>query len=476
MIIRCERCSTLYDLDETLLAPEGSSVQCVKCQAVFSASPPKPGAAAASQVVPPAPPPPRPASPSGVPSGSARSADAPRPARAGPNIYRRPQPPPTGAPPPRHRGRAGAPPRDAVSAMDARLRNLARWKLAAAPLGAVLLLLLVYGAWSSWKRQPDPESQRQRTEAMALITQDDGASLARAVELLDAVQQGDHASNGSVGERGLAMALLAAALADEAEPLDERLAAASAEKARLERERPPGFEDAQRALAMEVTRLEVELAPMRRQFEVATSRASEELKALAARPKGAVDAARGQAVLAVLHSDAEELRRATEVLRATGNEGWADLMELWLAARRDGAARDLAIPKLVALVGAHPELIRARFVLARALMSAGRREEAISTLVSLLAANPRHERAQRLRSQLAVPRLIQPPPPPPTPPRPAWIPRPAPQSVPAAPPAPVLPPPALSPEPPLPPEPKPLETKLPEPKPLETKLPDPTAG
>jgi len=39
VIIRCERCSTVYELDEALLAPEGSPVQCTRCQAVFTARP-----------------------------------------------------------------------------------------------------------------------------------------------------------------------------------------------------------------------------------------------------------------------------------------------------------------------------------------------------------------------------------------------------------------------------------------------------
>jgi hypothetical protein len=373
--------------------------------------------------------------------------------------------------------------------MDARLRSLARWKLAAVPLGAVLLLTLGYGAWSAWKRRPDPETQRQRTEAMALITQDDAASLARALELLDAIQQGDRASNGAAGERGLARALLATALADETEPLGERLAAALAEKTRLEREQPPGFEDAQRVLALELTRLEVELAPKRQALEAAKARASEELKALAARPKGVSDAAGGQAVLAVLDSNAEEVQRAAGLLRASRADGWADLVELWLAVRRGGAARDQAIPKLVALVGAHPELIRARFVLARALQSAGRREEASSTVGGLLAANPRHERAQRLRAQLAVPPVVQPAPPPPPPPRPVWIPRPASQPAPAAAniatPAPAVVSPAAGDQPVAPapapaapevvappPPPPPPRPKLPEP----DRVPDPTEG
>jgi tetratricopeptide (TPR) repeat protein len=358
--------------------------------------------------------------------------------------------------------------------MDARLRNLARWKLAAVPLGIILLLLLAYGAWSVWKRRPDPEMQRLRAEAMALISQDDAASLARAVELLDAIQQGDHASSSAAGERGLALALLAVAVADEAEPLGERLAAASAEKARLEREQPPGFEDAQRALAMEVTRLGVELSQRRQDLLALRSRAAADLKGLAVEAKGAADAARGQGVLAVLDSNTAEVRRTSALLRAAGPDDWADLVELWLAVRGDEAARDQAIPRLVALSSAHPELVRARFVLARALVSAGRREEAISTVGRLLAANPRHERAQRLRSQLVVAPSVQlaaPPPPPEPVQRPLWIGRPPPQPLAAAaaanvaspapppPPQPVefepVSPPAETPAPPLPPAPKP---------------------
>jgi len=327
--------------------------------------------------------------------------------------------------------------------MDARLRSLARWKLAAVPLSVVALLGAAYLGWSAWRRLPDPEFQRQRAQAMALINQDDAASLARALELLDLIQQGDRASRGADGERGLARALLATAHAEEVEPLVERLAAASAEKARLEREQPPGAGDALRALAMEITRAEVELAPRRQKLEALRSRAAEELQAVAVVKGEADGAARGQAVLAVLASDTDGVEAAAARLRQAGPDAWADLGELWLAVRQDGAARDRAIPKLVSLAGAHPELIRARFVLAGAQLSAGRREEAITTVGLLLAANPHHERAQRLRSKLASPPPAPPAPPAPIIPRPtqAVTPRPAPQ--PAAPAATSAAPPAV---------------------------------
>ena len=41
MLIRCESCSTVYQLDESLLPPGGAPVQCTRCQHVFTAFPPQ---------------------------------------------------------------------------------------------------------------------------------------------------------------------------------------------------------------------------------------------------------------------------------------------------------------------------------------------------------------------------------------------------------------------------------------------------
>lgn len=494
MIIRCERCSTLYDLDETLLAPQGSPVQCARCQAVFTAVPNRPGAPATPPATPSAPleSPPAPGATTAGPSPAEVSTVAPRRPPPGPNIYRRPQPAAAPAAPVRGRARAGAPPRDAVSAMEARLRAAGRWKLALVPVAVLAAAGLAYAGWSVLKRLPDPESQRQQAEAMALLSLDDAGSLGKAVDLLDLVQQGDHASRGAAGQRGLARALLVTAQAEEVEPLQERLAAVSAEKARLEREQPPGAEDGLRALTMETTRVEVELAPRRKQLEALRTRAAEELRLAAAESNGERDAAPGLAVLAVLDGNAEEVARASDLLRAKGPNQWAELVELWLAVRKDGASRDQAIPRLQALAGAHPNLIRARLVLARALLAAGRREEAISSVTLLLSANPHHERAQRLRVQLASspPPASVPAAAPPPLPKPAWTPRPV---VPAAAPAPASPveaPPqaaanqvtAPAPAPvAVPPPPSPVQVPLPPPapKPKPASPPpgfDPTTG
>lgn len=41
MLIRCEKCTIVYELDERLLPPQGAPVQCSKCQFVFKAYPPQ---------------------------------------------------------------------------------------------------------------------------------------------------------------------------------------------------------------------------------------------------------------------------------------------------------------------------------------------------------------------------------------------------------------------------------------------------
>lgn len=46
MRIRCDRCSTVYELDASRLPPGGAAVQCTRCRHVFTARPDQPGQAA----------------------------------------------------------------------------------------------------------------------------------------------------------------------------------------------------------------------------------------------------------------------------------------------------------------------------------------------------------------------------------------------------------------------------------------------
>ncbi len=102
MLIRCDKCTTVYELDEKLLPPQGAPVQCSKCQFVFTAYPASatatPADAPASPEPPrpgPAPAPPPSASPQAtVPSAPASPASRPDSARSAPAGV----PPPEAAP------------------------------------------------------------------------------------------------------------------------------------------------------------------------------------------------------------------------------------------------------------------------------------------------------------------------------------------------------------------------------------------
>lgn len=443
MIIRCERCSTLYELDEALLAPEGSPVQCTRCQAVFTAAPPRPAPrppaaghaaqeppAAGTPAVegPPAPradppvapqapaePSPRPASPqeeappppaTAPPGSEARPRTAgglgvaPRAVRSGPNVYRPPAP---ASAPAGHAARPGpGVPRGTVGAFEARAQLSNLWRRLLLPGVALLVAGLVLGGMALWRGRPDPDAQRLATEAGARLSQDDGESLARSVQLLDELLSRSPERGDLVAERALARLLQAAAQLEEAEPMEAQLAATHAQRERLLAEPAPGSEDAARLLAVEAGRLEVELAPRRKAAASLTAQAVAELQRLAAVPGGERQAARGRAVAAALQADRTEVARQAALARATGPDPWADLAEAWLDLAAQGEPAEV-LARLGALAHAHPELIRARFLLARAQVAAGKREEALTTLGGLLAANPRHERAQRLRARLAAP-------------------------------------------------------------------------
>jgi hypothetical protein len=282
----------------------------------------------------------------------------------------------------------------------AQLSNLRRRLLL--PGVALVVAGLVLLGLSLWRGRPDPDAQRLAAEAGARLAQDDAESLARAVQLLDELLARSPERGELAAERALARLLQAAAQLEEAEPLEAQLATTAAQRERLLAEPAPGSEDAARLLAVEAGRLEVEVAPRRKAAAALTSQATAELQRLAAAPGGERQAARARSVAAALEGDRAEVTRQTALARATGADPWADLAEAWLDLTSQGEPAQ-AIPRLGEVSRGHPELIRAHFLLARAQAEAGKREEALATLGRLLAANPRHERAQRLRARLAAP-------------------------------------------------------------------------
>jgi predicted Zn finger-like uncharacterized protein len=217
LVIRCERCSTLYELDEALLAPDGSPVQCTRCDHVFTVRPPRPSDSggvrpsalelenaaaaidAASSTA--AEPPPAPRSVAQSAAGN-RTTPAPRPESLGPRApaheprYARGAAPSVYRPTPGP-GAVRAHPvlrRDTVGAFESRLRFTARlrWLAPAVALGVIVL-----GAASGWfflRGRAEPSAASPRAEGLSRVAAPrDAEPLGGARPPSDGSSQGPHA-------------------------------------------------------------------------------------------------------------------------------------------------------------------------------------------------------------------------------------------------------------------------------------------
>jgi len=430
LIIRCERCSTTYELDEKLLATGGSEVQCTKCQHVFLAHPPRaPGrtlagmaaqaepAAARSHepalAAPAAPAPARaaaPPSPTTAPAASQRPEGSPRPVRTtAPQVYR----PQSGA----SAGGAGAGvhrapvlKRDTVGTFEARLRWSARWRWLA-PTLLVLGIAAVVGAWTLLARRGDSGAERTSDEALSLVALDDAGSVDDGSARLAALVMKRPKLRAPAADRALALAVRAAGLGEEVEGLNARMAQVREERERARRDQGPGWEAIDRARSTEATQLEGEIRSREDRFRALASGAREQLVVLQAEAGETREVLRAYAVLHALSGERDKLHRIVRAVKETGGrEPWIELADGWSDARDpDRAARERALVKLGALAAARPDLLRGRYLLARAQLSLGRRTEAVATLEGVLSANARHERAKRLHDDLSAPPPPEPP-------------------------------------------------------------------
>ena len=410
MVIRCERCSTMYELDEALLAPGGSEVQCTKCQHVFKAFPPQ--SAGRTLVGAPAhPPPPEPSplpkpEPPRAPSAPAAT---PRARTGAPAVYRSPASGPV--------GRAPVLKRDTVGAFEARLRWSARWRWLGPVIGVALVAVLG-GSWLLLGRRGSPGPSGGHAEALALVALDDGASLEQAAAHLEQVAQRAPKLEGAGADRALALALRAGSLLDEREALATKLSVRMDERERIRREETAGWQEAERAAAADVIRLESEVRAREERARALATSAAEQLRAVQADVGDTAEVVRAAAVLHAVHGEREPAAsRTTRAARERARrEPWLDLADGWMDARDpDRAIRERALVRLGALAAARPDLLRGRYLLARAQASLGRRAEALATVDGVLVANPRHEGARRMRDELAAPLPPVPPAPAPAP-------------------------------------------------------------
>jgi predicted Zn finger-like uncharacterized protein len=436
VLIRCERCSTLYELEESLLSPEGSPVQCTRCEHVFTARPPRaseltvieplPGApradelalATAAASAPPVEPPqgsargsngsPPANSPAPRPEPVEVRAAAPvgprapascvpsRPAGSGPAVYR---PAPGQAP-------MSRPPvlrTNPVGAFESRLRWSARlrWLVPAVAAGVLGLAL---GGWFLLSRRGGSRADGPRAEALLLLALDDDASVDAAIAKLDDVLRAAPELGSAEADRALALVLKAAALRDDAQALAARAAERAGELDRLRRDQAPGWEAAEQAIAAQLAALQAD-GRAREESSRALDRVAAEALARVEKAGATLESGRAAANLEALQGLPEKLRTTASTWSAAGAEDpWLALATAAADARSDDAgARERGAATLAAVVERRPDILRARYLLARTQAALGKRAAAVATLDALLAANPRHERAAALRADLGRP-------------------------------------------------------------------------
>ena len=235
------------------------------------------------------------------------------------------------------------------------------------------------------------DAARLADQGLALLLPDDAASFERAGELFQAALQADPKLYRARADQALLELLVAAARRDEAAPLDA------------------GEGDALRQSSRDLR-----------------ERALDELRPLVREHAQDPAVVRALAVYYGLDGNGTQTAKLVAQARARGSDPWIDFAEL--AADLQNASPDAAASRLTAFATAHPTLLRARMMLARAQLDRSGPQETLVTLDDVLGANPRHELAVAMKARLLAPppaRVAAVPTPPdgPPPQKPGHLPR-----------------------------------------------------
>lgn len=436
MFISCEKCSTTYTLDDRLISPGGTPVQCTRCGQVFTARP--------------APPPPAPApSPSLAPPqatlvfGHGAAAEATPFQRSQTQVFGRgaaaeatsfqkgqtqvfgrlpaspapPPAPPVAAPPPSVElppeqplldlglnTSEGADPAGTSSSPRRLRRALGLWALAA---------LAAFGGWAGMRilRRPKsfpPEALEQRAHALNLLRPDDASARAEAQRMLRSVVDRHPGFVGAHADYLLVLTL-------DWDEAQEMLTRTGERAARLEREKgaleaaqqPVDWQNRANALADSLAELGREREPLaqrERALGAEAKRVFSLLQAMSAKEPPASDAPawlRGQALYwAVRGSDAgvELARRYRDAQPPHAGDGWSEvaLAEYVLHADAPAELMREAVQELRELKARDSEFLRAQVLLARLAWRSGDGAAAQAALEAVVTLNPRHRFAQEL--------------------------------------------------------------------------------
>lgn len=286
-----------------------------------------------------------------------------------------------------------------------RVRSRSRWKW----LGPLLAILAGAGGYAAWQYQAgkiDPAALQKRQEGLSILVRDDEGSLERAAAVLAEGSRIDPKLYQADADRALAMMLLSAGMREDAAGLEGRFKALDAERLRLEAEKPEGWARRQGEVVEQMKPLKAGLEPLQEKARSLGEHAYGILKPLARQHGDDLAVERALAVYYALDGSAEQSARfVRNARRAAQSDPWIDLAEgaADVTSASSQVGRERAVARLGPLVLAHPDLLRARMLLARAQIDLGRKDAAVATLDGVMAANPDHERARRLKAGLLAP-------------------------------------------------------------------------
>jgi predicted Zn finger-like uncharacterized protein len=374
--IRCDRCATVYELEEKRLPAGGALVKCTRCQHVFRAAPPASGVPPAARSV--APSDERTAvfgfSTGASPEQTASYASAPAPAPSPPggsSVSQRPR---------------------IISASPAAASHRSLWPWVV--LALVLLVAALVAFWFNSRKRPDPVAAAGLAYLQELIARDDQASLELAV---------NRGANDPSGEaramQAVALLWLASDARDDAAPLVARVQALEAELLREDLARVPGWNLRREAVALRLGRARQEASAIqereRRLFDAADVAATEAARAGAT----GMSILRARSLRQALHGDAALVTTVRAAAELDASDPWVELAR----GAATGGFDDPGVQGLRSVAVRHPRLLRARMLLARALRATGQEGEALRVLEEVLAENGDHESAKARKAEILAP-------------------------------------------------------------------------
>lgn len=426
MHIRCERCASVFALEDSLV-PElgggaGFPVECGRCHLVFQAKPAAPalpsheavtdpggpGKQPRAELVDPTAPTPATGNPAGLPAPRTTPSSVPR--ATPPSVPRKPlhtpaelerllkpRRPPGGQPEIRA-------PLDPLAAELPR-RGAGRWMAAAIVLalaaagGALLVPGVRRRVFAGLPREALALSARARER----LLRDDDTSLAAAAAIYAEAAQLAPGEPRPVADRAFALLLAGGAHKDSAERREKAARSLGDQLAKLQVEQPPGWTERQAALVEQLSLLSSERDQHAREStRLLTEGGAAARLALEDDPQDA-SAQRAWAYSLAL-GDAPD--RAERFIAGAERAAPGDAFTLYVKAAmaRTGAPSpeklERALAALAAVQAAEPRLVRALFDRATIALERQDLATARASLLQLLEQSPAHERGKELLAQL----------------------------------------------------------------------------